>query len=219
MRCADVPCVKLSGTTTPCVWRWSVSSPIASAARMPSSTSPGSSTTPEARARVGPHPGIAIGLKLDRDLLLVAVRSAAQLALEVLDVVADFVGDDIGLGEIARRAEAAAQFVEEGRVDVNALVGRAVERPHRRLRRAAARLAAAACRRPASARCSARPPAGRFASTPARSNRWCRSASGAARPSASIRPCVAGDVARCRRRRPAVRRRQGWSARNSQARE
>ena len=43
-RCAEVPWVKLSGTTVPCVCFCSVSSPIASAARMPSSKSPGSIT-------------------------------------------------------------------------------------------------------------------------------------------------------------------------------
>ncbi len=48
--------------------------------------------------------------------------------------------DDIGLGGVARAPEAAGKLVEEGRVDVDALVGRAIERPHRRLRRAAARL-------------------------------------------------------------------------------
>ncbi len=55
-------------------------------------------------------------------------------------MVADLMGDDIGLGEIAGRSEAARQLVEEGGVDVDLLVGRAIEGPHRRLRRAAARL-------------------------------------------------------------------------------
>ena len=112
MRWAEVPWVKLSGDT----WPWcfcSVSSPIASAARMPSSMSPASSA-PE---RLRPHAGIAVGLELDPDLDLVALGlaeprlrrlGAVERALEVLDVMADLMGDDIGLGEIARRAEAAA---------------------------------------------------------------------------------------------------------------
>ena len=60
-----------------------------------------------------------------------------ERAFEVLDVMADLMGDDIGLGEVAGRAEALRQLVEEGRVDVDLLVGRAVERPHRRLAHAA----------------------------------------------------------------------------------
>src|SRR5580698_951504 len=57
--------------------------------------------------------------------------------------MADFVGDDIGLGELARLAVAAGaelglHIVEERGVEINARVARAVERPHRRLRHAAA---------------------------------------------------------------------------------
>ena len=53
-------------------------------------------------------------------------------------MVADLMGDDIGQGEVAGRAEALRQLVEEGRVEIDLLVGRAVEGAHRRLRRAAA---------------------------------------------------------------------------------
>ena len=52
-----------------------------------------------------------------------------ERAFEVLDVVADLVRDDIGLGEVARRLEAARQLVEEGRVDVDRLVVGAIEGP------------------------------------------------------------------------------------------
>ena len=112
----------------------SMSSPIASAARMPSSTSPGSITVrpceslawrprrrrsnrPGARPRPGSH---CLRLRHPRLRRLALV----ERAFEVLDVVADFMRDDIGRGEIARRLEAARQFVEEIGVDVDALVGR-----------------------------------------------------------------------------------------------
>src|SRR4051812_28786899 len=44
-RCCDEPCVQVSGVTWPCVLRWIASSPMAAAARRPSSTSPGSRVT------------------------------------------------------------------------------------------------------------------------------------------------------------------------------
>ena len=79
--------------------------------------------------RVGrPHAGIAIGLKFDLDLDRIAfglARAGLQLvrlverALQVLDVMADLVRDDIGLREVARRAEALRQLVEEARVEIN----------------------------------------------------------------------------------------------------
>ena len=43
-----------------------------------------------------------------------------------------FVGDDVGLRELARRAELAGQLVEELHVDVGGLVGGAVEGPRAR---------------------------------------------------------------------------------------
>ena len=55
-------------------------------------------------------------------------------------MVPDLVRDDIGLGEIARRPEPAAQVPEKAQVDVHLLVARAVEGPDRRLREAAGRL-------------------------------------------------------------------------------
>ena len=54
-------------------------------------------------------------------------------------MVADLVGDHIGLGKIAGRAEPLAELVVEGEVDVELVVVRAVERPDRRRRRAATR--------------------------------------------------------------------------------
>jgi len=56
-----------------------------------------------------------------------------QDAFEVLDVVPDLVRDHIGLGEVAGRTEAPRQLVEEIGVEVDAVVVRAIEGPHRRL--------------------------------------------------------------------------------------
>jgi len=53
--------------------------------------------------------------------------------------MADFMGDDIGLREIAGRAEARRQFLEELEVEIDLLVERAIERSHRRLSGAALR--------------------------------------------------------------------------------
>src|SRR3546814_5127869 len=57
--------------------------------------------------------------------------------------MAEFVRDHVILREIALGAEAVLKLVEKARVEIDALIAGAVERPHRRLRRAAARLAVA----------------------------------------------------------------------------
>ncbi len=60
------------------------------------------------------------------------------VAEQVLDVMADLVGDDVGLREFRfRAAELAFKLVEEGGIEINRLVGRAVEWPDLRGRRAA----------------------------------------------------------------------------------
>ena len=53
-------------------------------------------------------------------------------AEQVLHVVADLVGEHVGLREVAGGAEAARELAEEVEVDVDLAVGRAVEGPHRR---------------------------------------------------------------------------------------
>ena len=58
-------------------------------------------------------------------------------------MVADLVGDHIGLGELARRAEPVGKLAEEAEVDVDPVVARAIERPHRRLAAAAGGLGGA----------------------------------------------------------------------------
>ncbi len=150
MRCAALPWVKLSGTTRPCAWRWSVSSPIASAARIPLFDVSG--LQPVAVAR-GPDAGIAIGLQLDADLNRISLRRRTlalrrprliEHAGKMLDMMPHLMRDHIGLGKVAGRAEPVAKLAVEAGVEIDIVVGRAVERPHRGLRRAAARLAAAA---------------------------------------------------------------------------
>ena len=97
-----------------------------------------------------------------------AAAAGAQQALEVLDVVAVLVGDDVRPGERpARGAEPRLELVEEAEVEIDRLVGRAVERPDGRGRRPAAGVDAAVVddrlgragtsRRPGRTRPSSRP--------------------------------------------------------------
>ncbi len=88
---------------------------------------------------VGPHAGQAVGLQFEphRQLVALALRQAlagllhlARDAQQVLHMMADFVRDHVGLGEIARRTEAPAQFVEERHIQIELAVGRAIERSH-----------------------------------------------------------------------------------------
>ena len=97
----------------------------------------------------GPDPGIAIRLKLHRHLERVGLAPVGLLgtahfvrhAEQLLDVVAVFVRDHIVAGEIATRTKALLQLLVEIGVEVDALILRAIERPHRALRGTAARLA------------------------------------------------------------------------------
>ncbi len=95
---------------------------------------------------VGPDARETVGLQLLAHGQQVGLRLACA-AFELLDpagdtdeclhVMADFVGDHVGLGEVAAGAEAGAQILEEAQVDINLPVGGTVERPHRRLGQAA----------------------------------------------------------------------------------
>src|SRR6185437_8924718 len=96
-----------------------------------------------------PDAGVTVGLQFDLYLDRIALslaRAGLQLlglpqrAGEILHMVANLVRNDIGLREVARRLEALRKLVEELRVEIDLLVGRAVERPHCRLSSAAARL-------------------------------------------------------------------------------
>src|SRR5207249_2577631 len=97
---------------------------------------------------VRPDAGQAVGLQLDADGRRVALRAAALPrgrdllgdAEQRLHVMADLVGDDVGLREVTGRAETIAKRAEEAEVEVELLVGGAVERTHRGARHAARRL-------------------------------------------------------------------------------
>src|SRR5262249_8693930 len=94
----------------------------------------------------GPHSGKAICLQLQpngglvraspRRSLLICVDLITD-AQQILDVMSDFMSNDICLREIARRMKAIAQFLKETRVEINLFIREAVERPHRRLTKAA----------------------------------------------------------------------------------
>lgn len=68
-------------------------------------------STRHRRGAGGPDAGVTVGLQFDADLAAVsALRAGAGLAQrssQVLDVVADLVGDDIGAGELTLGAEPA----------------------------------------------------------------------------------------------------------------
>ena len=141
-RCSADPCVQPSGLTRPVVCCWIRSSPTdlaaATASAMSWSLMSAISGTPDGVLGRGggarPHAGVAVGLQLEAYGVAQRALLGAHLAHgagEVLDVVAVLVGEHVGLHELTRRpAELALQHVlEERRVEVDALVGRAVERP------------------------------------------------------------------------------------------
>ena len=100
---------------------------------------------PDAREAIGHQldaHGELVRLGLARRALLAALDLAEDAEL-VLDVVADLVGDDVGVGEVTLHAELLLHLLEERRVEIDLLVERAVERPHRGLGRAAAAAGAA----------------------------------------------------------------------------
>ena len=97
--------------------------------------------------RPAPDPREAIGLQLQPHrqrvrLIRIGLLQLAHLvrdAEDLLHVVADLVGDHIGLREVAGSPEAPPQFLVEAKIDVDLLVGRAIERAHRALGEAATR--------------------------------------------------------------------------------
>src|SRR5215475_2927904 len=103
---------------------------------------------------VCPYACKAVRLQFDTHLDLVGLgptHAALHLlhlwqdANDVLHMVTDLVGDDIGLRKLARLAadratsEARLDLTKERRVEVDLLVVRAIERSHRRLRQSACR--------------------------------------------------------------------------------
>src|SRR4051794_31512474 len=98
--------------------------------------------------RPRPDAGQAVGLELESHRervgvvgIRLALLSDVLLDAELLlDVVAQLVGDDIGLGEVAGSLEALVQLVEEAEIEIDLAIERAVERPGRGAGEAAARL-------------------------------------------------------------------------------
>ena len=168
-RCSDEPCVNDSGCTPPPMRCWMRSSPIADGGVERVLDVAGLEDVALLR-RVPPDAGEAVGLELHADgervlevgALLLRLAHLLVDAEDVLHVVADLVREHVGLREVAALgAEARAQVLVEAEVDVRLLVERAVERPHRRLRHAAARLHGLAeedeLRRPVASRQQLRP--------------------------------------------------------------
>ena len=90
---------------------------------------------------VGPHAGEEVGLQFEAHAHFVRFGCVAailrhllvrltQNAEFVLHMVAHLVGDDVGVGKVAVGPKLLAHAAEERQVDVQALVGRAVERTH-----------------------------------------------------------------------------------------
>ena len=78
-RCAEVPCVKLSGTTVPCSRFCKVSSPTDEAALRPCSRSPGSRILRASLACCGPDAGEAIRLQFDPHRYMIRAGAARAL--------------------------------------------------------------------------------------------------------------------------------------------
>src|SRR5690606_17047910 len=101
------------------------------------------------RLRAGrPDAGVAVGLQLHADLQRVALGLRAlplrapdliRNAADRLDMVTDFVRDDIGLRGIAGGTETLIEFAEKTGVEIDALIGGAIKGTHRRLRGTATR--------------------------------------------------------------------------------
>src|SRR4030095_541800 len=88
---------------------------------------------------MGPDTGEAVGLQFHFDAhgVVLALAGLAAQALHlagdaqlVLHVVAHLVGNDVGVGNVAGGAQPLLQGVVEVQVDVDLLVGRAIERAH-----------------------------------------------------------------------------------------
>lgn len=88
---------------------------------------------------VGPDAGVEVGLEFEfyRKAIVFLLGDAATGAVdflghagEFLDVVADFVGDDVGVGEVSAAAEFALHLFEEVGVEVDGFFGGDVEGAH-----------------------------------------------------------------------------------------
>ena len=83
---------------------------------------------------VDPGAGITVGLQLEGDphqplRLPARLLDGGVLAGEVLHVVAELMGHDVGGGQVAGSTEVGLQLVHEVEIDVHEGVGGTVERP------------------------------------------------------------------------------------------
>src|SRR5262245_45897543 len=95
---------------------------------------------------MSPHAGVTVGLQLlpDRECVGLPFTSTLPGRLQLsrnarkrLNVMADLVGDDVGLREVSWCAESIIEFPEEGQIEIDLAVAGAVERAHGRLTEAA----------------------------------------------------------------------------------
>src|SRR5262245_5143245 len=93
-----------------------------------------------------PHSGKTIGLQFQPHGGVIRTPSARLLLVranlitdtqQILNMMPDFVRDDVCLREIAWRMEAIFQFLKETGVEVDLLIRRTIERTHRCLTKAA----------------------------------------------------------------------------------
>ena len=79
---------------------------------------------PAVRRFVCPHTGEAVGLKLERDRCASCAGTGILLnpphhAIQVLNVMTEFMRNDVGLRKIAGRAEPLRQLGEESEVEIH----------------------------------------------------------------------------------------------------
>ncbi len=146
-RCSDEPWVHDSGETRP--WRAALQRVVADGGGSAHAFLDVAFLQQLLARVIAPHAGEAIGLQLLQHRQPVALGLPGALtpglhllghAEQRLQMVADLVGDDVGLGEVAGGAELLVEFAEEPEVDVELLIGRAVEGADRRRVGAARRL-------------------------------------------------------------------------------
>ena len=132
-RCSDEPCVNFSGITRPVASFCRRSSPIAAAAWSAFLDVAGIELdfalggTAGLGGGVAPHAGVAVGLQLEAHRQLVGAARIRLLLLahlrfgagQPLHVMAELVGEDVRLREVAGRAEAPLQLVEEAEIEVD----------------------------------------------------------------------------------------------------
>ena len=89
---------------------------------------------------VRPDAGIAIGLEFEGDrepIIITGLLHLVHRAGQILNMVAKLVSNDICLGKVAGSFEFTAELVKKGKVEVQLIIARTIERTGRRRRVAA----------------------------------------------------------------------------------